>query len=42
MSKEMLEGYDFTFYKGIVISNNKEAGDFTRGCLQTDQSGAKK
>ncbi len=42
MSKEMLEGYDFTFYKSIVISNNKEAGDFARGCLQTDQSGAKK
>ena len=42
MSKEMLEGYDFTFYKSIVISNNKEAGDFTRGCLQTDQNGAKK
>ena len=42
MSKEMLEGYDFTYYKSIIISNNKKAGDFTRECLKTDQGGAKK
>ena len=42
MSKEMLEGYDFIYYKSIIISNNKKAGDFTRECLKIDQGGAKK
>ncbi len=42
MSKEMLEGYDFTYYKSIVTTGNKEAADFARQCLETDQKGAKK
>ena len=42
MSREMLEGYDFTFYKSIMASGNKEAGDFARQCLEIDQKGAKK
>lgn len=42
MSREMLRGYDFTFYKSIMASGNKEAGDFARQCLEIDQKGAKK
>ena len=42
MSREMLKGYDFTFYKSIMTSGNKEAGDFARQCLEIDQKGAKK
>lgn len=42
MSREMLKGYDFTFYKSIMASGNKEAGDFARQCLEIDQNGAKK
>jgi hypothetical protein len=42
MSREMLKGYDFTFYKSIMASGNKEAGDFARQCLEIDQKGAKK
>lgn len=42
MSREMLKGYDFTFYKSIMASGNKEAGDFARLCLEIDQKGAKK
>lgn len=42
MTEEMLEGYDFTYYKSIVVTNNKDAANFTRGCLKTDQKGAKK
>ncbi|HHT23351.1 MAG TPA: hypothetical protein GXZ87_08605 [Bacteroidales bacterium] len=42
MTKEMLKGYDFTYYKSIVITENSEAGDFARNCLKVDQKGAKK
>lgn len=42
MTKEMLKGYDFTYYKSIVATGNKEAGDFARKCLEVDQKGAKK
>lgn len=42
MTREMLEGYDFTFYKSVVVSNSKEAGDFTRQCLIADQKRSKK
>ena len=42
MSKEMLKGYDFTYYKSIVATGNKEAGDFARKCLEIDQKGAKR
>ena len=42
MSKELLKGYEFTYYKSIVTTNNKEAADFARKCLDVDQKGAKK
>lgn len=42
MSEEMLKGYDFTFYKSIVTTENTEAADFARQCLEIDQKGAKK
>lgn len=42
MSREMLEGYDFTYYKSIVTTDNKEAADLARRCLEIDQKGAKK
>ncbi|HPH57762.1 MAG TPA: hypothetical protein PLC41_07015 [Bacteroidales bacterium] len=42
MSREMLEGYDFTYYKSIVTINNQEAADLARRCLEIDQKDAKK
>lgn len=39
---KMLEEYDFTAFKSIVISNMPEAGDFIRKCLTKDEAGAKK
>lgn len=42
MSREMLKDYDFTYYKSIVTSNNKEIADFARSCLAVDEMGAKK
>ncbi len=42
MTGVMPEGYDFSYYKSIVVSKNKEAGGFMRDCLKTDQKGAKK
>ncbi|MFV0391175.1 MAG: DUF6108 family protein [Paludibacteraceae bacterium] len=42
MSKEMLDGYDFTYYKSIVVNDSKEAGDLARLCLKSDQKNAKK
>jgi len=42
MTKEMLEGYDFSYFKSITIRNNDEAGNFIRQCLIKDEKGAKK
>ena len=42
MSREMLKDYNFTYYKSIVTTNNKEVADFTRRCLTVDEKGAKK
>lgn len=42
MSREMLKGYDFTYYKSIVTTDNKEAADFARRCLAVDEKGVKK
>lgn len=42
MSEEMLKGYDFTFYKSIVTTENTEVADFARKCIEVDQKGAKK
>ncbi len=42
MSREMLKGYDFTYYKSIVTTDDKEVADFARRCLAVDEKGAKK
>jgi len=42
LSNEMLETYNLTYYKSIVIKNNREALQFIRQCLEADQKGAKK
>jgi hypothetical protein len=42
LSKEMLETYNITYYKGITIKNDPEALGFVRRCLEKDQDGAKK
>lgn len=42
MSREMLKGYDFTYYKSIVTTENKEVADFARRCLAVDEKDAKK
>lgn len=42
MSREMLKGYDFTYYKSIVTTENKEVADFARRCLAIDEKDAKK
>jgi len=42
LTKEMLQDYNFSFFKSIVIKNNPGAIDFTRECIAKDQEGAKK
>jgi hypothetical protein len=42
LTKEMLQDYDFSFFKSIVIKNDSEAIDFARKCIAIDQEGAKK
>ena len=42
LTKEMLQGYDFSFFKSIVIKNDSTAINFTRECIAKDQEGAKK
>lgn len=42
MNKESLKEYGFTFYKSLLVKDNKEAADFIRKCLTQDQRGAKK
>ncbi|MCL1934098.1 MAG: hypothetical protein FWF53_09855 [Candidatus Azobacteroides sp.] len=42
LTKEMLQGYDFSFFKSIVIKNDSSAVYFTRECIAKDQEGAKK
>lgn len=42
LSKDMLETYNITYYKGITIKNDPEALAFVRKCLEKDQDGAKK
>ena len=42
LTKEMLQGYDFSFFKSIVIKNDSAAVAFTRECIAKDQEGAKK
>ena len=42
LTKEMLQGYNFSLFKSIVIKNNPEAAVFIRQCIEKDQEGAKK
>ena len=42
LTDEMLEGYDFSLFKSITITNNPGAADFIRNCLTKDEAGAKK
>jgi len=42
LTKEMLQGYNFSLFKSIVIKNNPEAVNFARRCIEIDQEGAKK
>ena len=42
LTKEMLQGYNFSFFKSIVIKNDPGAIDFTRECIAKDQEGAEK
>jgi hypothetical protein len=42
LTDEMLDGYDFSLFKSLTITNNPQAADFIRKCLAKDQVGAKK
>jgi len=42
LTKEMLQGYNFSLFKSIVIKNDSVAAAFTRKCIAKDQEGAKK
>lgn len=42
LSKELLDTYGMTLYKSITIKDDKEALQFIRKCLASDQKGAKK
>ena len=42
LTKEMLQGYDFSLFKSIVIKDDFAAIDFTRELITKDQEGAKK
>lgn len=42
LTDEMLEGYDFSLFKSLMITNNPEAADYIRKCIKKDEVGAKK
>ena len=42
LTKEMLQDYNFSFFKSIVIKNDSAAVGFVRECIARDQEGAKK
>ncbi len=42
MNKESLKEYNFTFFKSLIVKENKEAAEYIRKCLEQDQKGAKK
>lgn len=42
LTDEMLEGYDFSLFKSLMIKDNREAADYIRKCLKKDEIGAKK
>jgi hypothetical protein len=41
LSKELIDAYEMTFYKSIIIKNDPEALKFVRNCLKNDQKGAR-
>jgi hypothetical protein len=41
MSMDMLEGYDFAFFKSITIIGNEAAAELARSCLAIDEKMAK-
>lgn len=42
LTDEMLDGYDFSLFKSLMIKDNREAADYIRKCLKKDEVGAKK
>lgn len=42
LTGEMLEGYDFSLFKSLMIKENPEAADYIRKSLAKDETGAKK
>ena len=42
LTGEMLEGFDFTLFKSLMIKDNREAADYIRKSLAKDEVGAKK
>ena len=42
LTDEMLDGYDFSLFKSLMIKENREAADYIRKCLKKDEVGAKK
>jgi len=42
LTNEMLNGYEFSLFKSITISNNSAASEFIRKYLERDEVGAKK
>jgi hypothetical protein len=42
LTDEALDGYDFSLFKSLTISDNPGAGDFIRKCIARDEAGAKK
>lgn len=42
LTGEMLDGYDFSLFKSLMIRENPEAADYIRKSLAKDETGAKK
>ena len=42
LTDEMLDGYDFSLFKSLLIKDNREAAGYIRKCLTKDEVGAKK
>ena len=42
LTGEMLDGFDFTLFKSLMIRNNAEAADYIRKSLAKDEVGARK
>ncbi len=42
LTGQMLDGYDFSLFKSLMIRENPEAADYIRKSLAKDETGAKK